>query len=77
MKTGKALKAVKAGTLAISAEKIGSEDEAVQAARTCGQLTLRAGHTLDDVYAELTEAGIKCAYLTWNCIVDGYFDAAA
>ena len=68
-------KAIKAGTLAISAELVGSELEAEQAARTCGRLAALAGLTTAQLHARLCPA-IRLADLAWNSMVDGWFDAA-
>jgi len=67
-------KAIKAGRLAISAEHIGNEHEAEQAARTAGALARRAGADLDTLYASLD--GIARAELSWNAMVDGWYQAA-
>jgi hypothetical protein len=67
-------KAIKAGLLAISAESLGNEHEAEQAARTAGALARKAGADLDQLYSALP--GISAAALSWNSIVDGWYDAA-
>ncbi len=73
--TNRADKAIKAGRLAISAERIGSEDEAIAAALRCGTLAAAAGADLDTVWAALTADGIAAASLTWSTVVDAWYDA--
>lgn len=67
-------RAIKSLDLAIGAEKIGSNDECALAARTAGCLARKAGFELDQVWRSVPDMG---AYsMTWNCIVDGWYDAA-
>ncbi len=66
-------KAIKAGKLAVSAEKIGNELEAEQAANTCGRIAADAGISLDHLWGALP--GINNAGLSWNCMVDAWYDA--
>jgi hypothetical protein len=74
MNTTKAHKAVKAARLAISAEKLGNEEEAVQAGATAGRLWAEAGtttiNTLDDEVR-----GLSMSTLAWNAAVDGWYEA--
>ncbi len=67
-------KAIKALDLAVSAEQIGSDMECVQAARTAGSLAQRAGFDLDQVWRSVENMGQFS--ITWNSVVDGWYDAA-
>lgn len=69
------VKVVKCARLAISAEGIDSLHEALQAARTCGTLAAKAGHTLDEVWVGLAQYGLPQASATWHAIVDAHYSA--
>lgn len=71
----KSSKAIKAGRLAISAEALGNESEAAQAATTCGRLARAAGLDLEAIHAAL-KPDISRAELTWHYMVDGWYEAA-
>lgn len=68
-------KVVKCARLAISAEGIGSDHEALQAARTCGTLAAKVGHTLEQVWVGLVQYGLPQASATWHTIVDAHYSA--
>lgn len=70
------VRALKAALLAISAERIGSEEECQTAALTCGRMARSNGRTLDEVHEALVPDGIYDASLTWNYIVDGWYGVA-
>lgn len=76
MKTNRTGKAVKAGRLAISAEQLGNESEAAQAATTAGRLARAAGVDLEALHAALAP-DITRAELTWHYMVDGWYGVAA
>lgn len=68
-----ACKAIKAARLAVSADRIGSEFEATQAARTAGELARRAGLSLDELDAAV---GSMCqSSLAWCVAVDAWYGA--
>lgn len=63
----------KAALLACSAERIGSEHEAEQAARTAGALCRADGMDLDVLWEGVPE--LHAAPLAWNSVVDGWHGA--
>lgn len=71
--TARASKAVKAARLAVSAERIGSELEATQAARIAGELARRAGLSLDQL--DVAVGGFCHSALSWCVAVDAWYDA--
>lgn len=72
--TTKAHKAVKASRLAMSEEKLGNEEAAIQAAMTAGRLWAEAGTTtINTLDAEVP--GLSASTLAWNAAVDGWYEA--
>jgi len=69
-----ARKASAAATLAISADGIGSEDEALTAGHTAGELSYRAGLSVDAMWDAFP--GFRQASAAWSAFVDGWHDAA-
>ena len=70
-----ARKSLAAGRLAISAERIGSTDEATTAALACGRLAHAAQISTETLWMSLLCEGILDAAATWNAIVDAWYDA--
>lgn len=66
-------KAIKAATLAISAESLDNHGECTAAANRAGQLAFSAGMTLDNLVEAVP--GICAAGLTWNTVVDAWYEA--
>lgn len=72
--TSKGQKAIHAAELALSAELIGSTEEAAQAARTAGRLTHGAGYSLADLHSSLPALASHDGL--WGLMVDAWYDAA-
>jgi hypothetical protein len=70
-----ARRAVKSATLAISAESIGSEAEALTAGRLAGDLAHQGGLTVDEMWDAFP--GFRRACAVWYSFVDGWHDSAA
>jgi hypothetical protein len=72
-------KAIKSGKLAVSADLVGSNDEAMTAGRRAGELAASAGMTLDALWDNLRGEpgvgnGIEHASTAWGAMVDGFHD---